>query len=98
MHLCHQSIIPGAPQGIVDLKSLGVLGLESTQVILGVHGGCAADGVWHDNCMEVIDGGIGSCHAKSIGIVLHVDGDILSLLLVCCVSPLDCSGLLTYQL
>ena len=36
MHLSHQSIIPGTPHGIVDLESLGVLGLEGAQVVLGV--------------------------------------------------------------
>ena len=31
-------------------------------------------------CREVVDGGVGSCHAKSIEIVLHVNSDIPGLL------------------
>ena len=82
MHFCHQSVVPGAPHSIVDLELLGVLRLEGTQVVWGVHGGRAASGVGRNDCREVVDGAVGSCHAKSIGIVLHVNGDVPHLLLV----------------
>ena len=89
MHFCHQPIIPGVPQGVVDLESLGVLGLEGMQVVLGVHGGCATSGVWRDDSGETMDGGVGSCPAESIGVVLHVNGDIPSLLQVPSVFDLE---------
>ena len=80
VHLCHQPVVPGTPHRVVDVEPLGIHGVQSAQVIWGITGGCPAHGMWHDDCREVMDGGIGSCHAESVGIVLHVNGDIPSLL------------------
>src|SRR6202046_5936961 len=33
-----------------------------------------------DDCREVVDRGVGSCHAESVGVVLHVNSDVPSLL------------------
>ena len=33
-----------------------------------------------NDCRKVEDGGVGPCHAESVGIILHVNGDVPGLL------------------
>lgn len=50
--------------------------------MLGVLGGPAPQRVRRHNGREVVDGMVESCHAKSVGIIFPVDGDVPGMFLL----------------